>query len=60
LPTPFEWLSYILARYRRRPTLGFRVRSVLLADPDRTVMRFDKTFVRHATESPKSEAGQRT
>lgn len=39
---------------------GLRWRAVLLADPDGPVLRIEETFVRHGTDTPKSEAGHRT
>lgn len=45
---------------RRGEAAGLRWRSVFLADPDGPVVRIEETWVRSATDTPKSEAGHRT
>jgi integrase len=45
---------------RRGEALGLHWRRVLLADPDGAVLRVEETWVRHAADTPKSQAGERT
>ena len=45
---------------RRGEAAGLRWRSVFLADPSGPVLRVEETWVRHRTETPKSDAGRRT
>src|SRR5205823_3140772 len=40
--------------------LGLRWRAVRLADPEGATLRVEETFVRGATDTPKSERGERT
>jgi integrase len=55
-----EFLLFMMAGVRHGEALGLRWRTVLLADPDEPVMRIEETFVRHAIDTPKSQAGNRT
>ncbi len=45
---------------RRGEALGLRWRAVHLADPSGPVLRVEETWVRNASDTPKSSAGQRT
>ena len=45
---------------RRAEIAGLRWRSVFLADPAGPYIRVEETWVRHATDTPKSDAGNRT
>jgi integrase len=45
---------------RRGEAAGLRWRSVFLADPNGPILRVEETWVRHRTDTPKSEAGKRT
>jgi integrase len=45
---------------RRGEVLGLRWHHVHLADPDGAYLRVERTFVRGADDTPKSEAGRRT
>ena len=45
---------------RRGEAAGLRWRSVFLADPGGAFLRVEEMFVRHATDTPKSDAGRRT
>lgn len=45
---------------RRGEILGLRWRCVMLADPDGPKLRVAETWVRDASDTPKSEAGERT
>lgn len=45
---------------RRGEAAGLRWRSVFLADPDGPRVRIEETWVRSATDTPKSDAGLRT
>lgn len=54
------FLLFIGTGIRHSEALGLRWRAVLLADPDGPVMRVEETFVRHAADTPKSQAGHRT
>lgn len=48
------------AGVRRGEVAGLRWRCVFLADPGGAFFRVEETFVRHATDTPKSDAGRRT
>jgi integrase len=54
------FLTLMATGIRRGEALGLRWRSVLLADPDGPVMRIEETWVKNATDTPKSRAGNRT
>ena len=54
------FLTLIGTGVRRGEALGLRWRSVHLADPDGPFLRVEETWVRHAADTPKSAAGQRT
>jgi integrase len=54
------FLLHMATGVRRGEAAGLRWRTVFLADPDGAYFRVEETWVRHATESPKSEAGRRT
>jgi integrase len=45
---------------RRGEILGLHWRAVRLADPDGATLRVEETFVQGASDTPKSEAGERT
>ena len=45
---------------RRGEAAGLRWQSVFLADPDGPGVRIEETWVRSATDTPKSDAGNRT
>jgi site-specific recombinase XerD len=54
------FLTLMATGVRRGEALGLRWRSVLLADPDGPVMRVEETWVKNASDTPKSRAGNRT
>ena len=57
------WRLFVLhmaAGVRRGEAAGLRWRSVFLADPGGAYLRVEETFVRAATDTPKSEASRRT
>jgi integrase len=54
------FLTHLGVAIRRSEAGGLRWRSVHLADPDGPLLRVEETWVRHAVDTPKSEAGRRT
>jgi site-specific recombinase XerD len=54
------FLTHMASGLRRGEAAGLRWRSLALADPDGPTLRVEETFVRHAADTPKSEAGCRT
>jgi integrase len=54
------FLTVYGAGLRRGEILGLHWRAVRLADPDGATLRVEETFVSGATDTPKSEAGERT
>lgn len=54
------FLRHLGAGLRRGEAAGLRWRAVFLADPGGACFRVEETWVRNATDSPKSEAGRRT
>jgi integrase len=54
------FLLHLATGVRRGEAAGLRWRSVFLADPEGAFLRVEETWVRHALDTPKSEAGRRT
>lgn len=54
------FLFHMGTALRRGEAGGLRWRSVFLADPSGPMLRVEETWVRHRTETPKSDAGRRT
>lgn len=54
------FLTVMYAGLRRGEVMGLRWRDVDLADPDGARLRVRETFVRGASDTPKSEKGERT
>jgi site-specific recombinase XerD len=54
------FLFHMGTALRRGEAAGLRWRSVFLADPSGPMLRVEETWVRHRTETPKSDAGRRT
>jgi integrase len=54
------FLTHVGCGIRQSEALGLRWRVVALADPDGPKLRVEETWVRHATDTPKSRAGRRT
>jgi integrase len=54
------FVVHLATGMRRGEAAGLRWRRVFLADPEGAFLRVEETWVRHAPDTPKSEAGRRT
>jgi integrase len=54
------FLTLMGSAVRRGEALGLHWRAVQLADPEGPTLRVEETWTRHAVDTPKSQAGNRT